>query len=783
MKSFRRWFSIATCCSLWLSAGETARAQESLSDLPSFRDGCRALADARYKTAADHLRQVWERLEIEGAGEVEKEFVTTRLFEAWVKNGDTDHVVEWLDTNPSLDPSPARLRWTALALQEQLRFSDAAEAYSLLRGLPGASEETTGLDHAFCLAMSGDAAGANEQMQLVAPITTPAEHLQAALVAGKTSNHEAALNWLEGIEEAVDSVVKLNLQSWNLIQLGRSTEAFDKILTAIEEETVNEIRLRKFLLLEQAEKTSPAIAPRETLRAWASGEDSHLAEGASFFLAITGSDQEQLPVQLTEWLEQHNESIYAEEVRFRTGKWEEGPRDTNSTPPSFTGIPEFSVHAQFALASADYREGLFESAVQRFVDLSELGNPENRHRSLYNAALASLKAEDFESFRLHEGNLKKLIPNSGRVANLTYLAGLFRAARAESDALAFLQTFIRNNPSHPRRVEAQLALAEIHLNQAPARPQAARQIFEALRTQALTLVQNERLDYTGVWLELIDNNVSNFTERAEVFLREWPGSNYFPEVAMLLARSYFAENRLEEANLLFNRVAKDFPESPFADLAPLFAAKSSAPGDSAILAWKTIAYGSGPYAIEGQHGLGLLFLKLDRFNEAREVFSEVQREATPGSELHFAAIADTGYAYYLEALAAGQDEKLLLQAAGTFSDLSEMPEASTYWHYSATLRKARCLEGIGNKEVALELYRSIVESSSDSESGFSTDEDLRTREWVFRAGFFAIRILEENEDWRAAIKMADSLSRKNGPRAIEASNLAEQMRLKHWVWD
>lgn len=783
MSAFRKWFSLALGGSLWLTAGGIALSQESLSDLPSFRDGCRALADARYGTASDHLLEALDTLAAEGAGEVEKEFVTSRLLEAWVKNDDAGKAVQWLDKNPSLAPSSARLRWTALALQKQLRFAEAAEAYSLLRGLPGDPAKATKLDHAFCLAMSGDITGANELLKTVSSVATPGGILQAALIAGKTSDHEAALKWLDGAGGKIDPLVKLNLQSWNLIKLGQVSEAFDLILESIRKEGSDDIRLRKFLLLEQAEKEGNTNAPRETLERWAVGENQSLAAGASLFLALTEPEGDEQQRQLSEWLEQHPGSPYSAEVRIRLRTPGGGLPELPPPSTDFANSSDFSIREQFSLASAHYSAGLFEKASREFLKLSGAAPLENRFRSLYNAALAALKAEDFDSFLLHEGTLEKLNPSSGRVANLTYLAGLFRAAKAESDALTYLQSFIRNNPSHPNRVEAQLSLAEIHLNQAPARPQAARQILESLETQSLTLSQNERLDYTGVWLELVDNNAANFTQKAETFLREWPGSNYFAEVSMLLARRYYEENRFEEANLLFDRIATEFPDSPFSDLAPLFSAKSSPPGDEAILAWKTIAYGTGPFKIEGLHGLGLLFLRMDRFDEARNVFAEILEKAAPESEMYFAALADTGYAYYLEALDANQDEELLLQAAEVFSTLSRQSDAATYWRYSAALRRARCLEAVGNQEVALELYRSIVANSSDSGIGLSADSDIRTQEWVFRAGFFAIRILEENKDWRAAIKMADDLSRKNGPRAIEASNLAEQMRLKHWVWD
>jgi hypothetical protein len=75
----------------------------------------------------------------------------------------------------------------------------------------------------------------------------------------------------------------------------------------------------------------------------------------------------------------------------------------------------------------------------------------------------------------------------------------------------------------------------------------------------------------------------------------------------------------------------------------------------------------------------------------------------------------------------------------------------------------------------------ISEESIDEILG--SEVSLEENEWIFRAGFSAIRILKQNNDWAGAIKIADNLSLIEGPRAIDAANLAEQLRLKHWVWE
>lgn len=754
MSEAKRWVSLAAAGVLWSASPFSAIAQESLSDLEPFREGCQALADSRYGTASKHFQSTWEILEAGDSGEVEKEFVTARLLEALVKNEDSDLAVQWLVKNPSLNPSPGRLRWSAVALQEQHRFAEAAEAYTLLRGTLEEGDEAFALDLAVCQALSGEAVEAFDLVNSLPDLSTQEDLFRAVLVATKASQHVIALEWLKELNDST-ALSTLNLQAWNLIQSGRSTEAFIRILESIGEDDDESTRVQKFLLLHSAEKAAGQQASRNKIQSWADDESSPLAREARLYLDLSEAGPDQYAGQLTDWLKE-NPGV---------------------------ALPGDDYLESFAEATEEYRTESFAEASRQFMTLSEEGALENEHRSLYNAALSALQGEDFETFLVHKGTLETAAPRARRVADLNYLAGLFRAARAESDALTYLQNFIRENPDHPKRVEAQLALAEIHLNQAPARPKAARQIFESLRTQPLTLSQNERLDYTFVWLELIDSNFPTFTQRAESFLKNWPGSTYFPEVSMLLAKQLYSEKSYEKANQLFETTASRFPDSDFADLAAFFAAKSSPPSEESIAIWQGMANADGPYAINAQHELGLLHLEMDQFDEARAAFETIIDAEASAPENRMAALADLGFTSYLEALTFDQDPDLLAEAAETFSRLSNFPDAPPHWRYSAALRRARCLEATGNGEVALEIYRSIVAGAADSGPGLAIDSDIRSQEWIFRAGFFAIRLFQEKEDWKAAIKMADDLSRKSGPRAIEASRLAEEMRLKHWVWD
>ena len=152
------------------------------------------------------------------------------------------------------------------------------------------------------------------------------------------------------------------------------------------------------------------------------------------------------------------------------------------------------------------------------------------------------------------------------------------------------------------------------------------------------------------------------------------------------------------------------------------------------------------------------------------------------SALRYAVLADLGYSYYLESLNTEDNRVPLEKAAETFARLSNIEALPVAARYNAAVRRAKCLEALGRPNIAQEIYRSMIAEESGGDI-LGSEVSLEENEWIFRAGFSAINILKENKDWAAAIKIADTLSLKEGPRAIEAGNLAEQLRLKHWVWD
>lgn len=784
----------AGIAALFALASPAVNGQDSLADLDSFREGCRALTDERFETAFSRFEECWKIIQAGEIGDAEENFVAARLLEALVRDGATSTAIEWVREHPLLQPSPETCHWIALAFQKEERFAEAADYYNLFLSSTPNAGNTANINRAICLARSEKAEAAFDLVHESIFPASPEEALRLAQISAAAARYVEALAYLAGIDPLATESPSLRfsanqLRIWILTRTGQRAAAIETAYQLVETSSDAATARLAFLLLEQLIEGGVPADLGKRLEIWNNTPDFPGRDAVRLFQILLLPENTPLADQLKAYLQSESNSELKLECRLRLaelesrGEKEKFPVDVTGDTGTVSVASDLLDRIDFTEAKATYRARSFDLAARQFIELADSKIGEARSRNLYNAAVSALQNDDAAAFTAYEEALLRNNPRSILLADLSYIGGLYFAAKGDPTAFERLNDFVREHPDHPSNIEAQLALAEIHLNQAPARPQAVREIFEGLRTRPLTLAQSERLDYTSVWVELTDSKIPALIRRAEDFIRDWPSSSYLPEVIMLLASEQFKLKNLKSAGEYFHLVSENFPDSPYTETARFFEARSSPPNDETIGKWQHIIESSATLTAEARHELGLLYLSTDRFPEARSQFEWLIENLAPDANLRFAAMADLGFTSYLEALAEGKDSKKLEESANLFAVLSNLGGAPAFWRYSAAVRRGKCLEALGRESVALEIYRSIVDETASDADSLAGDLPPHETEWVFRAGFAAIDILTTEQNWTAAIAIADALADKNGPRAIEATRLAERLRLKHWVWD
>jgi tetratricopeptide (TPR) repeat protein len=757
-------------------------AQENLADLAPFREGCQALADERFETAVNRFRECWSLIREGGATGPEANFVAARLLEAMVRNGAGGAAVEWLGENEGFQPDAGSSLWIAAAYQAEERFAEAAEHYLIVLSAQAVPDPSLLLNRAICLSRGGQPEAAHELVKELKG-SSPEEVVRLAQIAASAGKDKEALAILESAETGGPGFDPLRLplariRASLLLRQGNRPAALAAVYEAVSKSVDAEAARKAFLLLEVVLENGRPEGLSDRLEAWSRDESFPGRDYADLYRHLLFDEEPARTGALRRLAATATDPTLRIEAALRLPP-QEAPAATAGT-----GLAEdLRERIEFRPAATAYREGRFREAMERFSAQAGEDPGDAAGRDLFNAALAALREGDVGAYVPIEEALQRRNPRSGLLADLSYLAGLSFAAKGDPAAFDRLNRFVQEHPGHPAHVDARLALAEIQLNQAPARPKEAREIFELLRTRPLTLSQSERLDYAAVWAERIDGDSDALLRRAEEFVANWPGSPHLGEILMILAAEHYARKNLGAAEASFRRIAAEFPESPYAGLARFFGAKASPPSEETVAKWRGLIEEKGPFANEAAHELGLLLLSLDRFDEARAEFDRLLERLPSGQPLRFAVMADLAYASYLEALAAGRHPDKLTEAAERFAALASLEGAPPFWRYNAAVRRGKCVEALGKPSVALEIYRSIVEETRSGQGEDGVILPPEETDWVFRAGFAAIEILNAGKDWAGAIDVADALAGKSGPRAIEATQLAEKLRLKHWVWD
>lgn len=755
----------------------SSQAQESLADLPDYRAGCEALSQGEFKQAVEYFQKCRELLLSDGEDGLEDELVTQRLLESLVRQGEIRQALQWAlgDDPPRL--TPTAYYWVAVALQSQDRFAEAADSYQIfLSHTPGAAREVR-INRAICLARSGQMEAATGLIEGYES-QSAGESLRIAQILAMTSTPSAEiLAHLPVLDDAAPDTASLRMPATRIevavrARAGDRKGALAAIYRLIDHCQNEDDARQAFLLLEVFLEGSRPAGLTEKFSTWLAEANFPGREACILYRCLLLDSESTRTSTLRDLVKGLTDPALQAEAALRLGQTEEAP----------VSLPrDLQERLDFVSALTPFRAGDFEEATKKFFSLAEKASGESAARSLFDAAISALRAEDVKRFVQIESELASTHPRSEFLADLRYLASLFYASRGVPEAFSRLNRFVQGYPDHPNNIDAQLTLAELYLNQAPARPHDARILLEGLRSRSMTLSQSERLDYVGLWVEVVDLNKLEILRRATEFAANWPASAHLGEALMILGREQYERKDFTAASEAFSRIANQLPDSPLAESAQFFAAKSLSSSEEAVAAWRVIIEEKGRFAEQASHELGLLWIGMDRFEGAQAVLRQLAEELASDSPLRYAVLADLAHCSYREALASNKDSAKLSEAADHYAELARMPGIPNVWRYNAAVRRGKCLEALGKTSIALEIYQSIV-----SETHRMTPDDSPPPEeldWVFRAGFTAIEILESEKNWQSAIHVADALAEKSGPRIIEAAQLAERLRLEHWIWE
>lgn len=543
-------------------------------------------------------------------------------------------------------------------------------------------------------------------------------------------------------------------------------------------------RLEKLDFL--AQERAPAI-----LKTWAEDEQRERRAFAEFYLASYEKKESGLEAVI-EPLEAFRKEfgdhflLPAAMLELGSAYVEVGrPEDAIEVLKPFrTADPESELGRaiRFLEARAQFEAGEFNEANQQFASAAA-GEP----NAAFNGAVAALYAENVEAFQLEIQRFALGPEGIEARSELILERGLFHAANGDRSALTTLKEFLQENPDHERAPEAELAIAELFLLDFPPQLVAAREALESAKQRGLSEDLAEQADYVDFWIAASGEDLKTMVEIANAYFQKWESSPRRAEIRLRLGEIYFGRKDYPNAQNQFELLVQEVPEDPNAEIALFLAGKAASLSmsetglDRAIENWGKVFDRQGPLAYEALRQQAVAKLKQNQPDQALRVLEEVlEAKADFDEAIELAALMNVGQAYVMKSTEHEVPIQMLVAAINVYNEIISRPGISRFWSNQAAVRKGRCLELIEDDDQALETYYDVVSRSPVAD----LDEDEEAEyTWFYRAGFAAIALLQNREEWRAAVKMADRLAATSGSRAHEAFEMAKKLRLEHFIWD
>lgn len=424
-----------------------------------------------------------------------------------------------------------------------------------------------------------------------------------------------------------------------------------------------------------------------------------------------------------------------------------------------------------------FRQGQYLLAANEFRRAAER-SPRLRENAAFDAALAALGQKNYERFLDEYREFTERFPGSALRGELIAEQGLTQARFGDPRSEDTLQLFLTQFPSHPRRGEAHLALAELAFLKDD--PQAAGRYLKVANEVSVQPEFSEGAAYLAIFLadSQPQTDPQDTIERALDFLRRHPKSPLLPEVRMKLGQVYFRTSNFPAAQEQFSLLATENPARPEAEMALFLAGQSAMqwidPGavDRALPFFVEVIKRDGPLKLYAQQQQAIAQSVLHNEKDAVTLYDLILDAHPPAEpELRYAAFAGKGDNLLI---LGRKDPKQLEAAIDVFDQLAALPEVPAAWRNQALYKRARALDQLSRTAEALAGYYNVLEAGGPETREFF---------WFYKAGFDAARIFQEKQDWKSAIAIYTKMSRLEGPRAAESKQQAEQLRLKHFIWE
>jgi tetratricopeptide (TPR) repeat protein len=434
--------------------------------------------------------------------------------------------------------------------------------------------------------------------------------------------------------------------------------------------------------------------------------------------------------------------------------------------------------AYFMLGELRYAQGGFLEAKSAFNQASE--DDGLAEAAKYNVLLCVARSGDVDGFLRSEKEFLARFPQSAfRDQILGEKARLFEKADRADLAMRAYEEALKGSVEPQRRVELLLRLA-ISYEKAN-RLKDAEGLYEEIivRHRDHDLYVEAAYRQTFVKMHLQEWKGEEARERLYKLWEENVKNSLAPYILFSVGELDFNRKDFVSAQLSFERLVHDYPQSELIDQALFFAGQSAAGHNDFSSAIALLEKISDRASVKNQARLlqARLYQQQGQFQGALKIYDAILDREKDGPIFVRASLGKGDSLFALGANLGARYE----QAAEVYRQVISSGLGDIAQRNEAGYKYGKSLEKLGKVDEALAMYVEVVRGRMTPEG--QRDTPLSEYFWTIKAGLNAADILQEKKDWRGTLEIYRALLQLKGPHENQFREMINRLRRDHFLYE
>ena len=365
--------------------------------------------------------------------------------------------------------------------------------------------------------------------------------------------------------------------------------------------------------------------------------------------------------------------------------------------------------------------------------------------------------------------------------SLTLERALWKCSMGELSGRNDLDTFIIGHENHPRENEARLALAAACVDITPPDIILAKAQLEIISPRLTSEEQQYTITRIGIRAEELAQEWAAAAKIAESFIRDFKDSPNLPAIMLKQGEALYHNEDFNKSRRVFQEIASKFPNSQFTPFANFYAAMAARLGgttqsrEECIEMFQKIIESKHKLAAEARIQQSRVLIDLRRYEKAKKTL-------TPLKSSEKASIRRDAGVLLADCLhrQGSTDTAKYQQAIDIYKKLLKEKALPRAWNNRLHFLQGQTYESMKLRGQALDSYLDVILNANVGQPGENREEEWL---WFYRCGFKALAMLESDQRWEAAVKLARRIAAFKGPRAEEAAKRAINLAKTHMIWE